>query len=164
MLIPNDLLTDAIRDTQAYKYYEAKYGGVEVLMIQSKPVASTQGTHRTPRAARTHNPHKVSQRKKGKRVTRETSSPRPSLKIKTAKGYEKQQNVVAVEEKILEDDVEKVLEGEEEEFDGTEFTDMVLLSDEDFDDRLEPESHKDKSKEINDDDHDEKKDDKKDDD
>ncbi|GKE05218.1 hypothetical protein Tco_1397236, partial [Tanacetum coccineum] len=29
MMIPNDLLTDVIRDTQAYKDYEEKYGGVE---------------------------------------------------------------------------------------------------------------------------------------
>ncbi|GKE22044.1 hypothetical protein Tco_1433556, partial [Tanacetum coccineum] len=55
MLIPNDLLTDAIRDTQAYKDYEAKYRGVEVPMIQPEPDESTQGTHRTPRATRTPN-------------------------------------------------------------------------------------------------------------
>ncbi|GJZ17141.1 retrovirus-related pol polyprotein from transposon TNT 1-94 [Tanacetum coccineum] len=29
MLTPGDLLTDAIRDTQAYKDYEAKYGGID---------------------------------------------------------------------------------------------------------------------------------------
>ncbi|GJS21015.1 hypothetical protein Tco_0449647 [Tanacetum coccineum] len=55
----------------------------------------------------------------------------------------------------------------EEESDGTDFVDMVLLSDEDSDDRLEPRSHKEnpkKNDEDNDDDDDEKKYDKMDDD
>ncbi|GKC48245.1 hypothetical protein Tco_1065967, partial [Tanacetum coccineum] len=82
---------------------------------------------------------------------------------KTAKAYEEQQNVAAVEQHMLDDDVEKLVEGEEEESDGVDFADTVLLSDEDFGNRLEPRSHKDEPKEINDDD-DEKKDDKKGDD
>ncbi|GJW23526.1 retrovirus-related pol polyprotein from transposon TNT 1-94 [Tanacetum coccineum] len=97
-------------DTKAYKDYEAKYAGVEVLMIQPEP------------------------------------------------------NVVAVEKQMFEEDVENLVEGEEE-FDGTEFAEMVLLSDEDFGDRLEPMSHKENTeKNDNDNDDDEKKDDKKDDD
>ncbi|GKE68423.1 hypothetical protein Tco_1526495 [Tanacetum coccineum] len=40
MLITNDLLTDAIKDTQAYKDYVEKYRGVEVLLIQPEPVES----------------------------------------------------------------------------------------------------------------------------
>ncbi|GKB55377.1 hypothetical protein Tco_0906130 [Tanacetum coccineum] len=79
---------------------------------------------------------------------------------KTAKVYEEQRNMAAVEQNTLEEDVEKIVEGEEE-YDGTEFADMVLLSDEDSGGMLEPESHK-ENPEKNDDD--EKKDDKKDDD
>ncbi|GJR15963.1 hypothetical protein Tco_0798615 [Tanacetum coccineum] len=168
----------------------AKYGGVEVPMIQPEPVESTHGTHRTP------NPANVQTRKrKGKQVAGESSSPKPSLNIrikqqkststtplppsddeerddiievtqlslaldKTAKVYEEQRNMAAVEQNTLEEDVEKIVEGEEE-YDGTEFADMVLLSDEDSGGRLEPESHK-ENPEKNDDD--EKKDDNKDDD
>ncbi|GKG61194.1 hypothetical protein Tco_0618919, partial [Tanacetum coccineum] len=65
-------------------------------------------------------------------------------------------NVFAVEKKILKEDVEKLVEGEDES-NGDEFVDTVLLSDEDFGDKIKPESHKEKSKEIVDDE--EKKDD-----
>ncbi|GKE91883.1 hypothetical protein Tco_1572978 [Tanacetum coccineum] len=64
---------------------------------------------------------------------------------------------------MLDEDVEKLVEGEEEASHGTEFADMVFFSDEDFGDRLEPRSHN-ENQEKNDDDADEKKDDKKDDD
>ncbi|GJU09716.1 hypothetical protein Tco_1132112 [Tanacetum coccineum] len=64
MLIQNDLLTNAIKDTQAYKDYEAKYEGVEVPMIQPEPVESTQGTHRKPRATRTPNPEEEEEKRK----------------------------------------------------------------------------------------------------
>ncbi|GKF97003.1 hypothetical protein Tco_0292824 [Tanacetum coccineum] len=66
---------------------------------------------------------------------------------------------------MFHEDVEKLVEGEEEESDGTEFADLVLHSDEDIGDRLDPESHKENSEMIDDDDDgDEMKDDKKDDD
>ncbi|GKB99536.1 hypothetical protein Tco_0985673 [Tanacetum coccineum] len=130
MLIPNDLLTDAIKDTQAYKDYTKKYEG----------------------------------KKKGKRATGESSSPKPSLKIRI-----KQQKVTPttplplIEEKLLEEDVEKIVEGIED-LDGNTLADTILLSDEDSGDRSEPGSHKDKLEEIHDDDDDKKKDNKKDDD
>nr|GEU57540.1 hypothetical protein [Tanacetum cinerariifolium] len=59
------------------------------------------------------------------------------------------------------EDVGKIIEGEEDD-DGTEFADTILLSDEDSSDRLESRSHKENSQKNNYDD-DEKKDDKKDD-
>ncbi|GJU50523.1 hypothetical protein Tco_1220078 [Tanacetum coccineum] len=46
--------------------YEVKHRGLEVPTIQPKPVESTQGTNRTPRATRTPNPDDVVQKKKGK--------------------------------------------------------------------------------------------------
>ncbi|GJU61860.1 hypothetical protein Tco_1243695 [Tanacetum coccineum] len=85
---------------------------------------------------------------------------------KMAKVYAEQQNVAAVEKKILEEDVDKLVEGEDES-DGDEFAYTVLLSDEDSGDRIEPESHKDKPKEnVGDEkkDEDDKHDDAKDDD
>ncbi|GKD19139.1 hypothetical protein Tco_1208297, partial [Tanacetum coccineum] len=64
MLIPNDLLTDDIRETQAYKDYAKK----------------------TSRATRTPNPAAVndvvSKKKKGKCVAGETSLPILSLKVR----------------------------------------------------------------------------------
>ncbi|GKF91751.1 hypothetical protein Tco_0275452, partial [Tanacetum coccineum] len=59
------------------------------------------------------------------------------------------------EKKILEEDVEKLVEGGYE-FDGDKFANTVLLSDEESGDRIEPGSHKYKPEEIVDD---EKKDD-----
>nr|GEW63393.1 hypothetical protein [Tanacetum cinerariifolium] len=68
------------------------------------------------------------------------------------------------EEKLLEEDIEKLVDGDEEST-ANEFADTILLDEEDFCDRLKPESHKENLKNINDDDDDvEKKDDKKDDD
>ncbi|GKC29016.1 hypothetical protein Tco_1036310 [Tanacetum coccineum] len=128
MLIPNDLLTDAIRDTQAYKDYEAKYRGVEVPMIQPEPDESTRGTHRTPTATRI-----------------------PNLLDPCFK-----QIVAVVEKQMLEEDMENLVDGEEES-DGTEFADTVFLSDEDSGDRLEPVSHKENPENNDDEDDDEKK-------
>nr|GEY64637.1 hypothetical protein [Tanacetum cinerariifolium] len=120
MLITDDQLTDAIRDTQSYKDYEEKFKEVDIPMIQPEPVKSTQGTNKTPRATRTPN------------LLINSTEPRFR---QTAKVYEEQQNVAAVEEKILEVDMERIVEGEEEESDGTEFTDLVFLIDEDFGNR-----------------------------
>ncbi|GJS06861.1 hypothetical protein Tco_0363657 [Tanacetum coccineum] len=80
---------------------------------------------------------------------------------KTAKIVEEQENVAKVQEKILEEDVEKIVEGEDEESYASEFVDYVFLNDEeDSDTMLEPRSHK-KNTEIvyDDDDEEEKKDD-----
>ncbi|GKE22045.1 hypothetical protein Tco_1433557 [Tanacetum coccineum] len=68
--------------------------------------------------------------------------------------------MATVEKKMLDEDVEKLVDGEEE-YDGIDCVDTVILSDEDSLDRLELESHK-ENPEKNDDD--KKKNDKKDDD
>ncbi|GJU45998.1 hypothetical protein Tco_1203264 [Tanacetum coccineum] len=165
--IPNDLLTNAIKDTQAYKDYVDVYEGVEVPTIQPELVESTQGTHRTPKATRTPNPVVV-QKKKGKQIAGESSLPKRSLKIRIRqKKSTPTTPLPPIEKKILEEDVEKLVEGEDES-NSDEFVNIVLLSDEDFSDRIELESHKEKSKEIVDDeekkDNDDKHDDAKDDD
>ncbi|GKB11001.1 hypothetical protein Tco_0844924 [Tanacetum coccineum] len=123
MQIPNDLLTDAIRDTRAYKDYVEKYEVVVVPTIQPERVESTQGKYRTPKASRRANPNV---------------------------------NIDAVEKKILEEDVKKLVEGEGES-DEDDFANTILLSNKDSGNRIEPESHKEKLEEIVDDD--EKKDD-----
>ncbi|GJU13049.1 hypothetical protein Tco_1135445 [Tanacetum coccineum] len=81
------------------------------------------------------------------------------------KSYEAKQNVAIVKQHKLNEDVDKLVKGENEESDGTEFTDRVFQSDDDFGDRIEPGSRKDKPEEVVVDDDDmEKKHDKKDDD
>ncbi|GKC45104.1 hypothetical protein Tco_1062826, partial [Tanacetum coccineum] len=169
MLIMDILLTDAIRDTQTYKDYEEEINRVGVPTIQLEPVESTQWTNRTSRATKTTNLVDVVQKKKGKRVAGETSSPRKSLKIQFK--HQKRPTTTPpppsddreLEEQLLNEGVEKFFEGREEESDGTKFADLVFLSDDDFGNRVEPVSHKKNPKKIDDDD-DENKDDRKDDD
>nr|GEY19444.1 hypothetical protein [Tanacetum cinerariifolium] len=86
---------------------------------------------------------------------------------KSAKIYEEQENVVIVQEKILEEDVEKIVEGADEESYASEFADSVFLNDnDDSDNRIVPKSYKENMKTVDDDDGNEKEknDDKKDDD
>ncbi|GJY84197.1 hypothetical protein Tco_0497573 [Tanacetum coccineum] len=160
-------------DTQlAYKDCETKYGGVEVLKIQPEPVESTQETHRTPRATRIPNP---TNQKPTSTTPLPLSDDREHDEIievtqlslaldKTVKVYEEHQNMAIVEKKMLDENVEKLVDGEEQS-DGTDFADTVLLIDEDSSDRLELGSHKENSEKNHDDDDDDvKKDDKKDDD
>nr|GEW44921.1 hypothetical protein [Tanacetum cinerariifolium] len=139
-----------------YKDYEKEFFKVEVPMIQPQSVESTQGANRTPRATRTPNPvSDVVQKKKEKRAAGETSSPRPSLKIHVR---HKREN--------LEEDVDKIVEGEDEESYAGKFDDSLFLDEEDFDTRIELGSHKENLEEVDDDDDEkeEKIDDKNDDD
>ncbi|GJW84573.1 reverse transcriptase domain-containing protein [Tanacetum coccineum] len=69
-----------------------------------------------------------------------------------------------IEKKILEEDVEKIVAGEDEESYASKFDDSVFLDEEDSGTRLEPGSHKENPETVDDDDADKKKDDKKDDD
>ncbi|GJX18030.1 hypothetical protein Tco_0218862 [Tanacetum coccineum] len=151
--IPNDLVTDVIRDTQVYKDYVEKYEGVEVPTIQPEPVESTQRTHRTPRATRKPNLDVV-QKKKGKQGAGESSSPKTSLKIQIRKNKSTPTtSLPPIEKKIPEEDVEKLVEGEDESI-GDEFADMEKLE----------EIVDDDAKKDDDDKHDDAKDDKGDDD
>ncbi|GKA52117.1 hypothetical protein Tco_0745313 [Tanacetum coccineum] len=108
--------------------------------------------NRTPSAHRTPSPatvvEDVIQKKKRKQIAKETSSPRKSLK-----------------EKLMEEDIEKMVDDKHEESYASEFADSLFLNEEDDSGtRLEPESHKENPKIVDDDDDvEEKKDDKKDD-
>ncbi|GKB01560.1 hypothetical protein Tco_0829604, partial [Tanacetum coccineum] len=88
---------------------------------------------------------------------------------KTAKIGKEQENVAAVQDKILEEDVEKIIEGQDEEYYASKFADSISLDEEDSYTRIEPESHKENPEIVDDDDdnkeeEEDKKDDKKDDD
>ncbi|GKF39760.1 hypothetical protein Tco_0119821 [Tanacetum coccineum] len=84
---------------------------------------------------------------------------------KPAKIAEEQESMAAIKEKILEEDMEKIIEGEDEESYASKFADSVFLDKEDSGTRIEPGSHKKNLEKVDDDDEEEvKKDDKKDDD
>ncbi|GJS20803.1 hypothetical protein Tco_0449435 [Tanacetum coccineum] len=118
--------------------YETVFVGVDVPLNQPQPVVSTQGTHRiTPKAHRT-----------------------PTLTTATT---EAQENVAKVQEKLAEEDIEKMVEGEEdEESYASEFVDSMLNDDvDDFGTRIEPVSYKENPDVVADDDVSKKKDDEK---
>ncbi|GJX51585.1 hypothetical protein Tco_0278430 [Tanacetum coccineum] len=148
MLIPADLITDEIQDTQEYKDYVEEFGGVTIK--QKKPISITIPS-----------PSDDRERDEIQEATQ------LSLALhKTVKLAEEQENVAAVEEQLLKEDVEKIVEGEDEDSYASEFADSVFLNKEDTSARLEPGSHKENPEIVDDDDDDvnEKKDDKKDDD
>ncbi|GJS05000.1 hypothetical protein Tco_0321508 [Tanacetum coccineum] len=151
MLIPDAFLTDEIRATDDYKEYETVFVGVVIPMNQPQPVMSTQRMHRTtPRAYRTPTLTVASpQGKKRKQIT------------------EAQENVAKVQEKLTEEKIKKMVEGEEdEESYAGEFADSMLNNDvDDFGTRIEAESHKENLEVVDDNDDDvnviEKRDDEK---
>nr|GFA69161.1 hypothetical protein [Tanacetum cinerariifolium] len=143
---------------EAYKEYVEMNGGVEVPMIQPEPVESTQGTIRTPRAIRTPNldqkkfiptaplPPSDDRERDGIHEATQISL----VEAKTAKEFEVKQNIAVVEQKILVQDVEKLVEGADESS-GSEFIDSMLVSVDGTCNRIEPKCHKDKPKIVNDD-------------
>ncbi|GJY18505.1 hypothetical protein Tco_0389996 [Tanacetum coccineum] len=134
--ILNSFLTDEIHTTDDYNKYEMVFVLVEVPKIQPQPVISTQGTHRTtPSAYRSPTLTTTSpQRKKGKQVFRDTSSPRKSLKVTI-----KQKHVV---------EGEKDDKSYARKFAASMFYDDV----DDYNNTLEPGSHKENPEVIDDDD------------
>ncbi|GJV70762.1 hypothetical protein Tco_1490757, partial [Tanacetum coccineum] len=182
MLISDALLTEEIRATDDYTEYKTVFMKVVVLMNQPQPVVSTLRTHRsTPRAYRT--PTLSATSPQGKKSVGETSSPRKSLKVTIRKkkqsttllpppGEDRERDEIAeatLLNKLDEEEIEKIVKGEEdEESYASEFADSMHNDDDDSGNKIEPESHKEHSENVNDDDDDEiekeKKDDNKDDD
>ncbi|GJV60122.1 hypothetical protein Tco_1466222 [Tanacetum coccineum] len=176
MLILDAFLTEEIRATNDFKEYEKVFVNVVVPMNQPQPIVSTQGMHRsTPRAYKTPTlTIASSQIKKRKQRAGETSSPRKPLKAtllslilhKTVLAVEAQENVSKVQENLVEEEIEKIVEGkEDEESYASEFADSMLNDDiDDSDTRIEPESYKENPEVVADEDVSKKKDDEKDED
>ncbi|GJV30573.1 retrovirus-related pol polyprotein from transposon TNT 1-94 [Tanacetum coccineum] len=153
MLIPDAFLTAEICATSDFKEYETVFINVDVPMNQLQPVVSTQGTHMyTPRAHMTHiltaSPHG----KKRKQIDGESSLPRKSHKItiKRRKPTEAQENIAKVQEKLAEEEIEKVVEGDEDTKSyASEFADSVLNDDtDDSDEEIEKEKNNDNVEET----------------
>nr|GEV38024.1 hypothetical protein [Tanacetum cinerariifolium] len=83
--------------------YETVFMKVDVLMEQSQPVVSMQGTHRrTPRAIRSPTISASPQeRKKRKQIAKESKA-------------EAKENIAKVQEKLDEEEIEKMIEGEKD--------------------------------------------------
>ncbi|GKE58779.1 hypothetical protein Tco_1497964, partial [Tanacetum coccineum] len=114
MLISDAFLTNEIRATNDYKEYEMVFVRVAVPMNQPQLVVSTQGTHRTtPRAHRT-----------------------PTLTTESPQGKKRKQ----IQEKLAEEEIENMVEGEEdEESYASEFADYMLNDDvDDSGTKIEP--------------------------
>ncbi|GJS62034.1 hypothetical protein Tco_0656818 [Tanacetum coccineum] len=165
MLISDDLLTDEIQDTQAYKYYKEELKGKKKEKRVAKEISSPRPSLKVriwqQQPSTTNTPPSSDDRERDE-IHEATQL---SLTLhKTAKAAKEQENVTAVEKKILEEDVEKLVEREDDDSNATDFDDSVFLKGEkDFGTRIELGSHKDKPEKIDDDDE-EKKDDKKNDD
>ncbi|GKD05365.1 hypothetical protein Tco_1180339, partial [Tanacetum coccineum] len=127
MLIPDEFQIEEIHATDDFKAYETVFVGVDVPMNQPQPVISTQGMHRKKKLSSTPIP--------------------PSA-------AEAQENIAKVQEKLDEEEIEKMVEGDkDEESYASEFADSMINDDvDDSGTKIEPESHKERSKIINDDD------------
>ncbi|GJS58796.1 hypothetical protein Tco_0653580 [Tanacetum coccineum] len=152
MLISDEFLTEEIYATDDFKEYETVFMNIDVPMNQPQPVVSTQGTHRsTPSAHRIPTLTTSPQRRKRKQSAGESSSPRQLHKITIKRKKpsttlilpptEAQENVAKVQEKLGEEEIEKMVEGDEdEESYAIEFADSVLNDDvDDSDEKIEKE-------------------------
>ncbi|GKB07776.1 hypothetical protein Tco_0836060 [Tanacetum coccineum] len=110
MLISDAFLTKEIRATDDYKEYETLFVNVVVPMNQPQLIVSTQKTHRTtPRAHRT-TPSDDRERDEIPEVTF------LSLALhKTTLAAEVQETVAKVQEKLEKEEIEKMIEGKEDE-------------------------------------------------
>nr|GEU70009.1 Gag-Pol polyprotein [Tanacetum cinerariifolium] len=133
---------DEIRATDDFKEYETVFMNVDVQMNQPQPIVSNQGMHRsTPRAHRTPTLTASPQGKKMKQIVGESTT-------------EAQENVAKVQEKLDEEEIEKMVKGDEDEesyasaFANSMFNDDV----DDSGTKIEPESHKEHPKHVTNDD------------
>ncbi|GJZ67361.1 hypothetical protein Tco_0630601 [Tanacetum coccineum] len=144
--------------TDDYKEHETMFFGVEVPMNQPQPVVSTQGTHMTkPRAHKTPTLTAASPQGKKRKQSRDEIAEETLLSLalhRTAIAAEAQENVAKVQEKLAEEEIEKMVEGDEDkESYASEFADSMLNDDfDDFGTRIEPGSHKENPKVFDDDD------------
>ncbi|GKA51759.1 hypothetical protein Tco_0744955 [Tanacetum coccineum] len=116
MLIPDAFLTEEICATDDFKEYEMVFMSVEVLMNQPQLVVSTQGTHRS--TLRAH------------RTPTLTASPQGKKRKQSAEESRVKDLFIGINKKLAEEDIEKMVEGDEdEESYASEFVNSVLNDD-----------------------------------
>ncbi|GJR74317.1 retrovirus-related pol polyprotein from transposon TNT 1-94 [Tanacetum coccineum] len=153
----NEFLTEKIHATDDFKEYETVFVGVD-----GKKRKQIVGKSSSPRKS-----HKITIRKKKQSTTlipppgddreRDEVAEATILSLtlhKTALAAEAQENIAKVQEKLDEEEIEKMVEGDEdEESYASEFADSMINDDvDDSCTRLEPGSHKEHSEIVNDDD------------
>ncbi|GJV25283.1 hypothetical protein Tco_1377978 [Tanacetum coccineum] len=167
MLILDEFLTDDIRATKEYKEYEKVFVRKK---LKRKQVAGE--TSSPKQSLKIH----VKQIKPSTNLIPPPSDDRERDEIaeatilsltmhKTTIVAEAKENVAKVQQKIMEEDIDKMVDGEDEKSYASEYADSVFQDDEDgFGIRIDTGSHKEHPKTVNDDDVEEKNDDKNDDD
>ncbi|GKA04009.1 hypothetical protein Tco_0676790, partial [Tanacetum coccineum] len=151
MRIPDAFLTAEIRATDDYKEYEMLFVGVDVPVNQLQPVVSTQGTHRQKKQTTTPIPPPGDDRERDE-VAEATIL---SLTLhKTDLDAEAQENIAKVQEKLDEEEIEKMVEGDkDEESYASEFVDSMINDDVDDsemkDDEIEKEETNDDVEKMN---------------
>ncbi|GJW21273.1 hypothetical protein Tco_0031895 [Tanacetum coccineum] len=104
MKIPDWMITDEMKLTENYRLY-AEVFRVDVPTIQSQPIESIQGTHRTTSAPRTPN-----------FVVAEGESNTLQVSLAVQKSHEElkaKQNVEKVKEHLMAEEIEKLVKGSE---------------------------------------------------
>ncbi|GJR32107.1 hypothetical protein Tco_1108339 [Tanacetum coccineum] len=161
MRIPDAFLTAKICATDDYKEYETVFVRVDVPMNQLQP-----GKKRKQQAEETGSPRKPLKVTIRQKKQRTPSIPPPCddrerdevaketilLTLhKTALATEAQENIAKVQEKLDEEETERMVEGGEgKESYASEFADSMLNDDvDDFDTRIEPGFQKKHSKNVN---------------
>ncbi|GKC98322.1 hypothetical protein Tco_1168597 [Tanacetum coccineum] len=165
MLIPNEFLTEEIRATDDLKEYEKVFMNVAIPMNQPQPGRKRKQT--TGESSSSRKSHKITIKKKKQITTlipppgddRERDEVAEATIIsftlhKTTLAAEAQENIAKVQEKLDEDETEKLIEcDEDEESYVSEFVDSMINEDvDDFGTRIEPGSHKEHPENVNDDD------------
>ncbi|GJX07957.1 hypothetical protein Tco_0195889 [Tanacetum coccineum] len=157
MLIPDAFLTEEIRATDDFKEYEMVFmtssreeEEAECWRISSHD-QSPQNIIKRRKPSTTPIPPPSDDRERDEIV----EATLLSLTLhKTALAAEAQENIAKVQEKLAEDEIEKMVEGDEdEESYASEFADSILNDDiDDSGTRLAPGSHKENPKKVDDDD------------
>ncbi|GJT32761.1 hypothetical protein Tco_0923180 [Tanacetum coccineum] len=162
VLILDAFLTEEIRATDHYKEYETVSVNVVVLMNQPQSVVSTQGTHRKKKQSNTPIPPPGDDKERDEMAEATLLS---LTLYKIALAAKAQENIAKVQEKLDEEEIEKMVKGEEdEESYASEFADSMFNDVDDSGTRIEPRSHKENPEGVDDDDGTKMKNDKKDED
>ncbi|GJU08515.1 hypothetical protein Tco_1124945 [Tanacetum coccineum] len=165
MLIPDEFLTEEIRSTDDFKEYEMVFMNVDVPMNQPQP-----GKKRKQSAGESSSPrqsHKITIKRKKPSTTllpppsddreRDEIAKATLLSLtlhKTALAAKAQENIAKVQERLAEEEIEKMIEGDEdEESYASEFFNLVLNDDvDDSSTRLVLGGHKENQEKFDDND------------
>ncbi|GJY38696.1 hypothetical protein Tco_0425060 [Tanacetum coccineum] len=142
MNIPDWMLTADMKLTDHYKMHNAIFR-VDVPTTQSQPIKSTQGTHRTPSPPRSPNPINTEGEST---VEIDVTNLHETIQISIAtqrslQDFKAKQNVEMVQEHIVDEELEKLLDGNDN-VNVDEFMNDIFNNQEDPGTRVEPRSDK----------------------